>query len=178
MSKNVYMLRSVMHLVPKWALRTLYFSYIHSNLTYGISIWGPLASKSGLKRVRTLQKKALRTIDHAKYNAPSSDLCKKLKVLIVDDVIDQELTKISYRYVKDILPKPIKDLFQANDYHHTYLTRYRQNPRIQKHSTSTFNKSFLCRAPSLWASLGRDMKNKIKITSFNKAYKQFKLQRY
>ncbi len=69
LSKNIYMLRTIKSLVPKWALRTLYFSYIQNNFTYGLSIWGPLISQSALKRIRTLQKKALRTIDHAKYNA-------------------------------------------------------------------------------------------------------------
>ena len=125
------MLRNVMHLVPKWALRTLYYSYIHSNFTYGISVWGPLASKSSLKRIRILQKKALRTIDHAKYNACTADLCKKLDILLIDDIIDLELTKISFKYVKNTLPKPVKNLFRANDYNHEYMTRHRQNPTIQ-----------------------------------------------
>ena len=176
LSKNLYMLRNIMHAVPKWALKTLYFSYIHSHLTYGISIWGPLISKSALKRIRTLQKKALRTIDHAKYNACTVNLCKKLNILLIDDIINLELTKISYRYVNDSLPKPVKTLFQANAYHHDYLTRYRQNPRIGKHKSATFNKSFMCQAPSLWTSLGQTVKSKTNISSFSKAYKKFRLQ--
>ena len=178
LSKNIYMLRNVMHLIPKWALRTLYFSYIQNNFTYGISIWGPLISKSNLKRIRTLQKKALRTIDHAKYNACTVGLCKKMKILLIDDIIDMELSKISYKYVRNSLPKPVKNLFQANDYHHGYMTRHRQNPRIQKHSGSTFNKSFLCRAPSIWSSLRPNLRNKNSIACFSKAYKTFKLQGY
>ncbi len=88
-----------MYLVPKWALRTLYHSYVHSNFMYGISIWGPLVTKSNLNRVKVLQKKALRTIDHAKYNANSSNLSKKTKILLIDDLIELELAKISHRYV-------------------------------------------------------------------------------
>ncbi len=79
LAKNLYMLRNVMYLVPKWALRTLYHSYIHSNFMYGLNIWEPLVTKSNLNRVKVLQKKALRTIDHAKYNANTSNLCKKNK---------------------------------------------------------------------------------------------------
>ncbi len=118
------------------------FSYIHNNFTYGLSVWGPLISKSALKRIRTLQKKSLRTNDHAKYNACIVDLCRKSNILLIDDIIDIELTKISYKYVKDTLPKPVKDLFQANDYHHGYGTRNRQMPRIQNHSSTIVNKSF------------------------------------
>ncbi len=169
------MLRNIMHTVPKWALKTLYFSYIHNNFTYGISVWGPLISKSSLKRIRILQKKALRTIDHARYNACTVDLCKKLNVLLIDDIIDMEVTKLSYKYVKGMLPKPVQNLFQSNQYNHDYLTRQRQNPRVEKHTSTIFNKSFLCRAPSLWASLGQNIRNKPSVPSFTTAYKKLKL---
>ncbi len=175
LAKNLFMLRNVMHVVPKWALRTLYYSYIHSNFMYGLSIWGPLVLKSNLKRVRTLQKKALRTIEHAKYNACTSDLCKKTNILLIDDLVELELAKISYRYTHDALPKPLENLFQANDYNHNYMTRARHNPRIQHHSSSKYYNSFLRRAPSIWSNLGRDIKSKSTLFTFCKTYKKFKL---
>ncbi len=178
LSKNLYMLRNVMYVVPKWALRTLYYSYIQSNFMYGLSVWGPLVTKSNLNRVRVLQKKALRTIDHAKYNACSADICKKTDILLIDDLIDLELSKIAYRYVNKTLPKPVANLFQANDYNHNYLTRARNNPRIQRHNSNVFHKSFLCRAPSLWNNLGQETKNRPKISAFSKLYKKLKIQSY
>ena len=178
LSKNLYMLRNVMYLVPKWTLRMLYHSYIHSNFIYGLSIWGPLVVKSNLNRIRVLQKKALRTINHAKYNARTYDLCKRSEILLIDELIDLELTKISHRYIHNSLPKPVENLFQANDYHHNYHTRYRNNPRIQHHSSSIFNKSFLRKAPSLWGNLGQDLKNKPKISSFSVAFKNSKIKGY
>ncbi len=160
-----------MNIVPKWALKTLYYSYIHSNFMYGLSVWGPLVLKSNLNRVRILQKKALRTIEHAKYNACTKELCKTTEILLIDDLIELELAKISYRYTHDTLPRPVGNLFQANDYNHHYMTRARHNPRIQPHSSSIYNKSFLRSAPSIWANLGHDIKNKTTISSFSKAYK-------
>ncbi len=178
LAKNVYMLRNVMYLIPKWALRTLYYSYIHSDLTYGLSIWGPLVVKSNLNRIRTLQKKALRTINHAKYNARTSELCKKSKVLLIDDLIDLELSKISHRYTHGSLPRPVNNLFQANDYNQNYQTRFRNNPRIQPHTSAIFNKSFLRKAPSIWIDLGHDIRIKSKMPSFCKAFKNNRIQRY
>ena len=178
LAKNLYMLRNVMHIVPSWALKTLYYSYVQSSFMYGISVWGTLVSKSNLNRVRVLQKKAIRTINHAKYNACTSQLCKKSEILLVDDLIDLELAKISYRYVKNSLPSPVKNLFQANDYNHNCLTRARNNPRIHHHNTSIFNKSFLCKAPSLWTNLRHELKSKINILAFSKAYKNQRIQRY
>ncbi len=56
-SKNLYMLRSVRNIVPIHSLRTLYYSYIHSVLSYGLSLWGSLISAGTLKRLKILQKK-------------------------------------------------------------------------------------------------------------------------
>ncbi len=178
LAKNLYMLRNIMYVVPKWALRTLYYSYIHSNFIYGLSIWGPLVTKSSLNRVKVLQKKALRTINHAKYNANTANLCKKTKIILIDDLIELELAKISYRYVNKILPKPVENLFQANAYNHDYQTRARHNPRILRHKSSIFNKSFLIGAPSVWSKLGRDIQNKSKISSFNETFKKLKILTY
>ena len=178
LAKNLYMLRNVMYIVPKWALRTLYHSYIQSNFMYGLSVWGPLVTKCNLNRVRVLQKKALRTIDHAKYNASSTHVCKNTDTLLIDELIDLELSKISYRYVNNSLPNPVRNLFQANDYNHNYLTRARNNPRIERHRIKTFHDSFLCRAPSIWSKLGQEIKSKPKISAFNVAYKKFKIQNY
>ncbi len=173
LSKNLFMLRNVKHIIPKWALRTLYYSYIHSNFMYGLSVWGPSVLKSNLNRVRTLQKKALRTIEHARYNACTSDLCRKTNILLVDELINLELCKISYRYINGDLPTPVENLFQANDYNHNYLTRARHNPRIQIHNSSIFSKSFLCRGPSIWSNLGYDIKTKPTMSTFCKAYKKY-----
>ena len=55
-----------------------------------------MAAKAILKRVRTLQNKALRAIGNAKYNAKVKPICKKLNILSLDDLIELELVKISY----------------------------------------------------------------------------------
>ncbi len=101
---------------------------------------------------------------------------KKTKILLVHDLIELELAKISHRYVHNTLPKHVNDLFQANAYNHDYLTRARNNPRIHQHRSNIFNKSFLNRAPSIWSKLDRDIQNKTKISAFCKAFKALKLQ--
>ncbi len=71
------MLRSVKKFVPSYCLHNLYFSFIHSIISYGISIWGPLISVNTLNRIKVLQKKAVRIIDHACYNANTAPIFKK-----------------------------------------------------------------------------------------------------
>ena len=84
-SKNLYMLRSVKNFVPSYCLRNLYFSYIHSLITYVLSLWGPLISVNTLNRIKVLQKKAIRIIVRACYNANTAPIFKKLKILHIDD---------------------------------------------------------------------------------------------
>ena len=168
----------MLFVVPKWALRSLYHSYIHSNFIYGLSVWGPLVAKSSLNRIRVLQKKALRTINHAKYNARTFGLCKKSEILMIDDLIELALAKISYKYTHRALPPPVENLFQANDYNHNYQTRFRNYPRVQRHTSTIFNKSFLRKAPSVWAKLGQDIKSKSKLSSFCTAFKKYTIHSY
>ena len=85
MAKNLYLLRSVKNSLPTWAMKNLYYAYIHSHMVYGLSIWGPMAPKTAMKRVKTLQNKALR--------ANTKLICRKLKVLLLDDLIEFELSK-------------------------------------------------------------------------------------
>ena len=128
--------------------------------------------------MRILQKKALRTIEHAKYNACTLDLRKKTNILLIDELIELELAKISFRYTHDALPKPLENLLQANDYNHNYMTRARHNPRIQPHSTNIYFNSFLRRAPSIWTNLGQNIKTKPSLPTFCKAYKKSKLSNW
>ncbi len=106
------------------------------------------------------------------------NICKSLKILMIDDIIDLELAKISYRYSNKLLPGPVQDLFQSNDFSHTYNTRARNHPRIEKHKSAVFNKSFLCRAPALWTSLPTNIRTKNKKPAFSLSYKNFKLTTY
>ena len=115
---------------------------------------------------------------HAKFNESSLPLCKKLDILLIDDLIKLELAKISHRYVYNNIPNSARSLFLSNSYNHTYMTRFRNNPRIDRHHSSTYNKSFLVRAPSIWNILGRDTKNKTKISNFTSAFKKAKITRY
>ncbi len=141
MSKNLYLLRTLKNVLPSWSLKSLYFAYIHSHMVYGICCWGPMASKMSIKRIKTLQNKALRIITKANYNASTKPLAKKLDILLFDELVDLELSKISYRYTNRSLPKPVRELFQDNSFTHRYNTRARNHPRIEKHKSASFYKN-------------------------------------
>ena len=60
-------------LCPKRSLMSLYFSLVHSYLSYGTFVWGN-ANETHLNKIRVLQKKVVRIIANVEYNNHSSPL--------------------------------------------------------------------------------------------------------
>ena len=74
-SSGIYAINKVKHILNHRHLTTLYFSLIHPYLDYGISLWGS-THNTYLKRLVTVQKKAIRTITNANNNSQSDPLFK------------------------------------------------------------------------------------------------------
>ena len=64
------------HILPTFTMKTLYESLISSHLNYGILAW--LSNNTVLYK---LQRKAIRTVANAKYNAHTEPLLNSLDFL-------------------------------------------------------------------------------------------------
>lgn len=67
-------------------LKTMYYALIHSHLNYCSLITG-CTSETNIKRVLTLQKKAIRTILNKKHNASTLPLFQALNILPFDKIL-------------------------------------------------------------------------------------------
>ena len=85
LNKGNAMLSKVRHHVNKPTLRSIYYAIFHSYLSYGCLSWGH--NNHSLKKILTLQKKALRLMNFAQRNSPSSPLFKDDRILKVNDQI-------------------------------------------------------------------------------------------
>ena len=72
-SRSVYILKSVKHVLPSKLLKTLYFTMVQPYLTYGIILWGS-TFQCYTKQTIVLHKKAIRCIHKAHYNAHTEPL--------------------------------------------------------------------------------------------------------
>ncbi len=178
LASGLYMLRSVRNLLPHWAKRLIYSGFIHSHIMYGLMLWGPMALASDIKRLVKIQKKAIRLIDSASYNAPSIPLFKKYSILKVPELIKVELGKFMYAFKDGSLPVPLKALFQRNRDFHPYTTRGQSNATIPTHRSQIFHKSFLTKAPALWNIQGNDLTSSPSIKSYVCNYKKKLLDTY
>ena len=62
-SSRMGLIRRGKNLLSSHAKKVLYFGQVHSLITYGMNIWGTLASKSNLKCIQTIQNNCLRCIE-------------------------------------------------------------------------------------------------------------------
>jgi hypothetical protein len=95
------------------ALVTLYFSLIHCHFNYAIEIWS-CASTSIINKLYLLQKNAIRIISHAKYNAHTEPLFKKLNILKLPDLINVAKVKFMHNFVYNKLPSSFHDTWICN----------------------------------------------------------------
>ena len=66
----------------------IYEALIRSHLIYGIGIWGN-SNTGAMNRLRTLQKKAIRSIEH--YKMHTEPICKKYGLLSLKDEYDKSI---------------------------------------------------------------------------------------
>ena len=78
LSRGCGMLSMARHYVPEKELVSLYYAIFSSHLTYGCQAWS-LNLNPQLKKIITLQKRAIRTIKFAEFDAPSSPTSKILR---------------------------------------------------------------------------------------------------
>ena len=93
------------HLLSVHAKRTLYYAQIHSNLLYGILMWGNMAPKADLTKLRKLQDRCVNTID---LHSNIESIYNKHKILTLDEIIKLENSKRWYKYYHCLLPKKLQ----------------------------------------------------------------------
>ena len=97
LSRAVGLLSKIRYYVPKYLLRTIYFSIFISHMVYTCQVWGQNEAK--LKQISELQDKALRIINFKPKNHPVSELYKSNKILKLTDYIKL----LNCIFVKDTL---------------------------------------------------------------------------
>jgi hypothetical protein len=125
-------LNKLKNFLPKSTLLTLYNSLALPHLNYGVLLWG---SKS--VKLEKLQKRLIRTINCAKYNAHTEPLFKNMFLLKIADIKVLHELAFCYKLINNKLPDYFENrVFTRNFATHNYSTRGAdkfQMPKI-KHS--------------------------------------------
>jgi hypothetical protein len=115
--KVVAILAKLKHTLPQFILMTIYNSLILPQLNYAITAWGNMQNKE-IKRLTTLQKKAIRHISNSKYNSHTSPLFKKMKLLTLQDLFHQNCCKLYHKIAQSKLRPYFHEQLQRSPYLH------------------------------------------------------------
>ena len=129
LSISLYILNSVKNTLPNYILRQLYFTMVQAYLTYGIILWGS-TYQSYLKRTVILQKKAIRYMHKAHYNAHTKPLFYATNVLNINFTYLLEVSKFMHDYTRRTLPTPLLNFFSSNLTLHQHNTRQVLDPHF------------------------------------------------
>ena len=91
LNSNVNLLKTGRNHLTQHALKVVYFAQIHSNLTYGIGVWGSLIPKESLKKLQKIQSTCMKILDN---KGPAAT-----HILTVEDQIKLELCKLWHKGV-------------------------------------------------------------------------------
>ena len=140
LGKAIGLLSKIRHFVTSSTLKHPYHSLFNSHLVYGCILW-KTATDVQLNRVRTLQKRAIRTITHSRYNDHTSQHFRNLKILTFIDSLKLRELIFMHDFEKNQLPNG----FQRIGNVHNRLTRLSsaRGLHTQKLNTTTHGLSTL-----------------------------------
>ena len=116
------MLYHIRDFVTDSTLAMLYYSFVYSRITYGITAWGTV-SRNFLRKVEVKQSNIIRTITWIKKFSHVDHLYKQLEILKLVDVYKLELTKFMRKLFNNKLPKLWQQNFTKIEQIHGYETR-------------------------------------------------------
>jgi hypothetical protein len=118
----------IKYIVPLDTLKLIYFSHIHSIISYGIIFWG---SSSYANKVFILQKKVIRIITNIRPKDSCGGIFKNIEIMTLYS-----------QYIYSLLLYTInnKYLFNTNNEIHKYQTRSHNNLHLPAVTLTEFNK--------------------------------------
>ena len=136
LSRAVGLLSKIRHYVSKETLRNIYFAIFSSLLHYSSIIWGQTSSRH-IKRIETIQNKALKIINSVPFNAQTNQQYKNSGILKFSDQIKLSNFLLVHETINRNIPFALLNSFTPVGNTHHHQTRGVTNqkvilPRIKK----------------------------------------------
>ena len=113
-SKSMFYLRRVKHVLTSNALKAIYYSTIHSHFIYAIHIWS-CSNLSNLNRLFLKQKMAIRVITNSSFNAHTEPLFKQFNILPLFKLIEYFKLQFMHRYILQETPASFNNMWVRNE---------------------------------------------------------------
>ena len=170
--RKISVSNGIMHrirsLVPISCLKSIYYSIIHQYILYCLPIFG-VTYNCYLDQLFLAQKRAVRTISRAQYDAHTEPLFFANKILKVHDMYKHYVA--SYVYSNP-------NLINTHRIHHNYDTRNNDHLLAPRVRLRTREQSIVYNAVRIWNDVPDYIKTCPSIVSFKFNYKNYLLNQY
>ena len=165
-----YKLRSKL---PAWCLRTIYYSYVHPHLLYGIEVYANTHS-TYLDKIIKLNNKLLRILQNKDTTCCNFDLYLMYNTLPVDQLHVFQLLCLVHKFVhnKHELPQSFITYFMPNSAVHDYPTRTSNKLHLMPIKSTYGHRIIRFKASLAWNNLPANLTD---ISNFNSFKKNLKL---
>lgn len=184
LSSSFYAINCAKHVLNRKHLIMLYNGIAYPHLLYGITLWGSTYNIH-LNKVIITQKKLIRVIAKAEYNAHTEPLFKRLKLLKLTDIYKLQIAKFVFFYSTHSLPNVLADIFTPLGNINLHNTRQaRHKLKLPKVRTAVSTRNISNMGPKIWNCipsrlyLNRDNPNFVSIKTFCAKYKHELLKSY
>jgi hypothetical protein len=149
-----FFLRRVQHKIPENRLRDLYFALFHSHILYCINIYS-CTSKKNIKRLQTLQKKAIRIISCTNTTHHTVNLFRKHDILPIESLIIFSNLKLAHSIMYKYSHPPLQTMMRRNETRDTgYELRNNEHLLVPHPKTDFFKRFPLYKFPTVWNEAG------------------------
>ena len=160
--------------LSKSSLCTLYFSLVYPYLHYCIISWGS-TYPTNLNRLFLLQKRAVRIITKASFDAHTDPIFKELNLLKLHQIYSFQLGTFMFLYKKNSLPQSFTTFFPVVNQIHNYNTRTAASFYIPSCRTKIRQFSIKYQGPTFFNKLNSDICESSSLSRFKSKLKTYLL---
>lgn len=169
-SQSNFIISRTKNLLNAQTLKMLYFSMVHPHIMYCLPIYGCTSLKN-INKLCKIQRKVIRTVAKAAYNAPTPNLFKHLDILPVDKLIPFSQCLLVHSIFHKYCPPSLRNAWLLNNQRENTHTLRNSNEFYTPLARSEqVKKLTLFSLPALWNSLPEFKTNNNK-NSFKRALK-------
>ena len=171
-SRSLGVITKLKQIFPRKTFRSLYYTTIHPYLLYGTTLWGN-TYVTQLKRLKSLQNKAVKIFAGGLYLDDSAACYKQLNILKIGDLYTLKVGKLMHKFYWNKLSNRFFSFFTPVTMIHPQTTRLASsnlNLYIPLYQIVKLQRFFTFWVVSIWNSVPQDMK----ILSFDSFKIQFK----
>lgn len=170
-SKFIGVVARMRNVVPPSILLKMYYSFIHSTISYAIELWYNCAGYLS-NNIFTRQKCALRILTRSHFNAHTAPLFEQLRILTVNSVFKYKLGLYFFKTLNSEDYDPaLLNYITSNTNNHSHATRNRHDITLPRYNRSRTQNSFLYIGCKIWNEMDNNLKLINSYNSFKSRYK-------